>query len=314
VAVSADLEEIEASYRPCSQCGDPGHAGVNCPDNPFVPGGHGVPVADYSDGLERLRQVQDQIAADVSREYGCPVGFELTPEQADQVRAVFADEAEQREEAPVPDTVVEITADTGRLTEALRRIGESCAGLANAFSGYSETLRRSLNGVLPQLSQVEQSRREALGRMSDGRMCFHPRQSVRVDPDTTTLSCPDCGVEGAVSHGHELILAPYEFPMRPAELPSECEEVMTSIPPRYLRPEDVRRGFGFPEQPVTQDSPGLGAVGRNVPEHRPGSWLSGRPWDDRPSPARDVLPERKPDTTPEQRLREAADRIRGGWI
>jgi hypothetical protein len=284
---------------------------VNCPDNPFVPGGHGTPVPDYSDGLEQLRRVQDRIAADVSREYGFPVEFELTPEQVDQAQALFADVGEQREEVPVPDTVMEITADTGRLTEALRRIGESCAGLANAFAGYSETLRRSLSGVLPQLSQVEQSRREALGRACDGRMCFHPRQNARVDPDTTTLLCPDCGAEGAVSHGHELVLAPHEFPMRPAELPSECEEVMTSIPPGYLDREQVRRGFGYP---VTQDSPGLGSVGRNVPEHRPGSWLSGRPWDDRPSPARDVLPERKPDTTPEQRLREAADRIRGGWI
>jgi hypothetical protein len=219
---------------------------------------------------------------------------------------------EQREEErAIEEAAAGAGVDPRELTDTLRRIGEACFGVRSAFTGFSETLRRAaaLTTDHPAYDESERSRRDALGRASGHMMCYHPHQNIRAEAHRIVLSCPECGASAMGPSGSGLTLAPREFSMRPVEPPPEQGSVSVQA---------VAQIYGLPERilehPVTQDSPGLGAVGRNVPEHRPGSWLSGRPWDDRPSPARDVLPERKPDTTPEQRLREAADRIRNGLI
>jgi hypothetical protein len=123
-----------------------------------------------------------------------------------------------------------------------------------------------------------------------GAWCFHPNAVCREwrQPEScysvVRATCPDCG---------------------------DCQEAVDAYPVLVSRP--------MPGPVVGRDRGDLvrayaDAAGRGVPDHRPRSWDSGRPWDDRPSPARNVLPERDPGTTRQQRLRDAADRVsRGVW-
>jgi hypothetical protein len=266
-----DRQAVDASHRPCSRCGDPDHAGTACPRDPYVPA-----APDHSDGLEQLRRVSDRIA-------------------------------EQREAAALPDTTEVLEADTGRLTYALRRMAASVAELSASIGVGGDVLRRAAVAMLEAQRPDPPDELEGLRRAYGYRLCQHPHQNIRVEPDLNTLSCLDCGVSVAGRTGTALTLEPCSVPVVPSSDYSvgQWEAGLASR-------EQVRRGYGYPEQPEPQH--GLGASGRNVPDHCPASWLSGLPWDDRPSPERDALPTRKPDTTPEQRLRAAADRIRDGLL
>jgi ribosomal protein L37AE/L43A len=139
------------------------------------------------------------------------------------------------------------------------------------------------------------------------RYCHHPRGVFVQDQTGYRLSCPDCPVPTV-----HRTYGPTRGTLRLPVWDRMMNRAADGFPPSCVvtvPPESEQHPSACP-----QDGSGLGASGRGVPDHRPGSWLSGRPWDDRPSPERDVLPVRKPDTTPEQRLRAAADRIRDGFM
>lgn len=348
-----DPEDIAASYRPCSRCGSPSHAGAVCPmqvreDDRIGPVS---PVRTDPDGLELLRRASELWEVQLVRRSQIAVDLGLTPEQDARLQALFdADQEEilrfQQNQAQQPDSETEIVleADTGRMVRALQRLSESGAALAASFGMYGDTVRRA----------ADEERRRARGRAD--RTCHHPHQNIRVESDWNTLSCPDCGVSVAGTTGMALTLEPCSVPVAPASDYSTgrygqryCHHSQAvfvqdqtghrlSCPdcpvPMAIRPYGPTGGTlrlpvwdrmanraadGFSvgcvvPVPPSQDGSGLGVSGRKVPDHRPGSWLSGRPWDRRESPERDAVPRRTalPGTTAVQRLAAAADRARKG--
>jgi len=133
-----------------------------------------------------------------------------------------------------------------------------------------------------------------------GMWCFHPYAVCRSYWDAEAChsvvraNCPECGTEQ---------VAVDAYPVLPAAL----------MPPSVLRDQDAAAYSVGRWAPQHAQQDGLGTLGRRVPDHRPQSWGSGRPWDPEPSPGRDPAPERpSPGDTAAQRLAAAADRARKG--